>query len=307
MLLSQEPIYAFLNLELRVIKSTSHFQEALGIPSLDSRRLQEVVLPSEVEKVNRIQTIFQNESRQRDPAYLPPIYSKPEDDRTIHTMGFIQDELKRIPLTTQEIFTFLGADSRHRSHHIRMGLGKRGSTYFIAATILQPPPLSTPFQQQYTPTTNFSRDPLSRDQQYGYQNPNYAHQSTTPNFSPNLQNFAYQQPGSMSNIPQVLPYGFPQQQPNYNGVAQHYPGLNPSPVQSFSTSNNVQQHSARPLNHLQASGMEARSGQGQQQKDLQLPPIRDSTADSFGESRNKDDRSGRVDIGGLIDNSNAVR
>jgi len=301
-----EPCYAFMNLEFRVVKSSASFQDAVGIPSLDSRRIQELVPSTEVDKVNRILKIFENERRQREPAYRLPIYVKPEDDRIVQSVGFGQEESAGISLNVQETLTFVGADGRYRPCHVRMGLSRKNMTYFIVATMPSSTSMPTPFPQQYSVTPHFSRELMPRDQQYAYQSApqNFVQPAVSPQYAQQAQNFGFQTPGNMPNGASVSPFPYAQQQSGYNSNLHSYQGSSQPPVQTFNATNSLQQYPVRQSQQYQNHAADQHPSQGQQQRDLQLPPIRDAAAENSGDSRSK---GGRVDIGGLIDNTASTR
>lgn len=285
----QEPACAYLTMEMQIAKATSSFSETIGLQSVFSRKLQEIVSPADREKVARLQRGFEDERREREPNYLPPIYlAKFEEDRVIQSVGFGPDEVGQARTDRQEIFTFQAPDGQQRTFQLRLGLAKKESTYFIIA-LLHVPATPQTFQQQPL-SSPYSRETLSRDSQYGYQNPphGYAPQQGMSPFgaSPGFGDMrgemtAFRTPGPLGqNIPPsaVVPQYAPLQ------ARQEYP-QGQIPYQT-------------PRSEMQP--------QIQRQDNLQLPPIRD-TGSGMEPGRRRDDRSGRVDIGGLLEKPDPAR
>ncbi|KAK0120865.1 hypothetical protein ONS96_011065 [Cadophora gregata f. sp. sojae] len=286
---SYEPPCAYLTMEMQFSKTTQSFGETIGVQSIQSRRLQDVVSVNDRDKVARLQRIFEDERRDREPNYLPPIYlAKFEEDHVIQSVGFGQDEIGMVRTERQEMFTFQAPDGQQRTFQVRLGLAKRDSTYFIILLLVLPATPQTFHQPSSSP---FSRETYSRDSQYGYQTPQQGYQHSqgaspfgpTPGFGdPRGDMSAYRTPGALgpSITSSASMTGFAQpQRPEYPQV--------PAPYQT-------------PRSELPQT-----QGQMQSQRphDLQLPPIRDQRgeASSMDPTRRRDDRSGRVDIGGLLE------
>ncbi|KUJ06962.1 uncharacterized protein LY89DRAFT_661113 [Mollisia scopiformis] len=290
---SQEPACAYLNLEMQIVKATPSFGETIGVPSVYQRKLQDIVSPNDRDKVARLQRIFEDERREREPNILPPIYLvKFEDDRVIQSLGFGPEEMGQPRADKPEMFTFHAPDGQQRTFQIRMGLAKKESTYYIVLQI-HVPPTQQQFPQQVA--SQYPQDSWSRDsqQQYGYQtpqqsfapNPALSPFTATPGFGdPRGDMTAYRTPGPLgANIPQSASMSYAQAPPR-----QDYP-QGQTPYQT-------------PRSELQQT-------QPQRQHDLQLPPIRDQRGESSSGDpmRRRDDRSGRVDIGGLLENPDRSR
>lgn len=290
----QEPACAYLNLEMQIVKATPSFGETIAVPSVYQRKLQDLVSPTEREKVARLQRIFEDERREREPNILPPIYLvKFEDDRVIQSLGLGPEEIGQPRSDRQEMFTFQGPDGQQRTFQIRIGLAKKEQTYYIVLQI-HVPATPQPYPQQVP--SPYARDSWSRDsqQQYGYQTPQQSFAQNpvispftpTPGFGdPRGDMTAYRTPGPLGgNIPQSanMPYAQAPPRPDYpQGPAQYQTPRSEHPQ-------------AQP--------------QPQRQHDLQLPPIRDQRGESSADPmRRRDDRSGRVDIGGLLENPDPSR
>lgn len=281
---TQEPPCAYLNMEMQIAKSTSSFGETIGMQSILSRKFQEIVSPTDREKVVRLQRGFEEERREREPNYLPPIYLvKFEEDRVIQSIGFSPDELSQARTDRQEMFTFQAADGQQRTFQVRFGLAKKESTYFIVVFLNVP---ATPQAFQQPSSSPYSRESYSRDSQYGFQTSQqgYAQNSSMSPFAPapsfgdpRSDMTAFRTPGPLgTNIPQSA--------------------LGPQFIQTPARPEFPQGQIPyqTPRSELQPIA--------QRQQDLQLPPIRDQgQGPSVDSARRRDDRSGRVDIGGLLE------
>jgi hypothetical protein len=274
-------------MEMQIAKATRSFGDTIGVQPIVSRRLQEIVSANDREKVARLQRVLEEERREREPTYLPPIFLKFEEDRIIQSVGFGSDEIGQLQLEHVEVMTFQGPEGQQRTLQARFGLAKKESTYFIAA-IFQVPATPQAFHQP-SPSP-YNRDPYSREPQYGYQTPqqpfppNQGPASFIPNPAfggdPRGDSMAYRPPGPLGmNMPiqaSMPPFSQPQTRPDYSSQGR-------SPYQT-------------PRSELP-------QGQPQQHHNLQLPPIRNQPgeASSADAARRRDDRSNRVDIGGLLE------
>jgi hypothetical protein len=196
-------------MEMQVAKATASLSETIGFPSISSRRFQDIVIPNDREKVAHLQRGFEDERREREPNYLPPIYlDKFEEDRVIQSIGFSPEEIAGMILNRQEMFTFQGLDGQQRVFQVRFGLAKKEEIYFIVLMLQFP---TTP--QTFNPLI-FPREPYSQDSQYKYQTLQQTHppsQATSPSVAlpfpvrdqrfslPPLRNYEYQGPLSALN------------------------------------------------------------------------------------------------------------
>lgn len=294
-MIAQEPMCAYLNMDMQFVRATQSFAETVGIQAIVPRKLQDVVVPMDLEKVIRQQRSLDEERRQKEPNYLPPIYLKVEEERIIQSIGFGPEEMGQVRIDRQETLTFQGPDGPPRSFQVRLGLGKRESTYFVVLILqLQPP------QNAYHPAPpQYTREVYPRDQQYSFQPPpqqQYMQHSSPSSYS-SASGFdspmSYRPQGNMaSNAPGAA---------NIQGYAQP-PRQDYAPPQAqYQPPQAHQQYQQSPQNEMHL-------GQVQRQRDLQLPPIRDQRGESSVDpARRRDDRSGRVDIGGLIEKPDVGR
>jgi len=284
---SPEPLCAYLTMEMQIAKASQSFGDTIGMQPVVSRRLQEIVSANDREKVVRLQRVLEEERREREPTYLPPIFSKYEEDRIIQSAGFGPEAIGQLQLEHVEVMIFQGPEGQQRTLQARFGLAKKESTYFIAA-IFQVPAIPQTFHQP-SPSP-YNRDPYGREPQYGYQTP----QQPFP-----------QNQGPASFIPNPAFGG----DPRGDAMAYRPPGalgMN-VPVQAslppYSQSQTRADYSSQGQNPYQTPRSELPQGQSQQHHNLQLPPIRNQSgeASSADAARRRDDRSNRVDIGGLLE------
>ncbi|CZT45327.1 uncharacterized protein RSE6_05627 [Rhynchosporium secalis] len=285
---SHEPPCAYLTMEMQFSKTTQSFGETIGVHSVQSRRLQDVVSPNDREKIARLQRVFEDERRETEPNYLPPIYmAKFEEDHVIQSQGFGQEDFGLMRTDRLEMFTFQAPDGQQRTFQVRLSLAKRNSTFFIVLLLLLP---ATP-QPFHQPSSPPYREQYPRDSQYGYQTPQQGYQqppgvspfAPQPGYGdPRGDMATYRTPGTLGpSMPSSAPMmGFSQPQ-----RVEYMPG--PAPYQT-------------PRSELPQPPVQV---QTQRPHDLQLPPIRDqrSEAPPTDPLRRRDDRSGRVDIGGLLE------
>ena len=276
----QEPICVYLNMEMQIAKASSGFSETIGVQSVVSRKLHDIVSLGDRDKISRLQELLEEEKREREPNYLPPIYLKIEEDRLIQSVSFGPEEMAQFRLDRQERIAFQGPDGQQRAFQIRIGLSKKESTYFVVLLLDLP---TTP--QSYAPPW-----PYSRDSQYGYMTPQQASNPAPSSYMSNpafgdqrMEMAAYRTPAALaSSIPPSMNMTTFTQAPMRQDYAQ---GQNPyQPPRA-----ELPQSQPPTQTHPQSQG-----------HDLQLPPIRGRQHPADPVQR-RDDRSGRVDIGGLLE------
>ncbi|THV52589.1 hypothetical protein BGAL_0075g00350 [Botrytis galanthina] len=306
-----EPACAFLTMEMQIAKTTQAFSGVVGAHSVVGRKLHDIVSVSDRDKIFRLQSGFEDERRSRDPSYLPPIFSKEEEDRVIQSLTFAPNELQQLRTDRPEVFTFQTPDGQQRGFHVQLGLAKKDSIYFVLLVVHIP---TTPqsFQQASSP---YSRDSLSRDSTYAYQTPSQlSYASQTPGTSPFMSNppfgsdmLAYRNPGPPAQTV-AMPtnnssYGQPPTRaPEYSRAQMNYPQAPMGDMLSGQA-----QPQAQPPQQAQAQAPSQPQTQTQTQRasDLQLPPIRGQAPPM--DVRGQADRSSRVDIGGLLQNPDPSR
>ena len=280
MLPPQEPVCAYLTMDMQIAKATQSFGETIGLQSVVARKLQDIVTGVDREKVLRLQRVFEEERREREPNYLPPIYLKYEEDRVIQSVGFSVDEMSQLRPDRQEMFTFQGPDGQQRTFQVRFGMAKKESTYFVVLLLHIP---ATPQTYNQPSSSPYSREPL-----YGYQTPQQPY-PLNPNVSPFMANPQFGDPRATEIMTYRTPGPLGQNIP---------PSSNMPPFVQAPTRPDYSQ----TQNPFQTPRSEMTQAQPQRQHDLQLPPIRDQ-----GPSGRRDDRSGRVDIGGLLEKPDPAR
>lgn len=288
-----EPV-AYLTMGMDFGKASPTFLDAIGAVSVTGRKLSEVAAGTEADKIFGMQNRLLGEQKRREPNYLPPILGL---GPAFQGMGFGTEEIARFPLNVQDQLAFVGPDGYARQYPLRMGLGKEGSFFFVVMLLSVPP--RYPHPSSSAPT----RIPAAVAY-HGTPGPSEGlgpRAGAGPSFDPvrhrvgesplnlrsplSLQNLASQASPAVSPgiVSPVSPYGISVGTSRYSGPTEqpsHGPPVSGGLLPSFA---------GRP---------------GQQR--FQLPPIRAHSEQrpppatgGFGWQR--DERSGRVDIGGLID------
>ncbi|PHH70926.1 hypothetical protein CDD80_5657 [Ophiocordyceps camponoti-rufipedis] len=275
-----EPV-AYLTMGMEFAKASPTFIDAVGGLTVTGRKLSDVIAGSEVERTRAMQNRLVAEQKRREPNYLPPILGL--GGPAFQGVGFTVDDVARFPLTIQEQLTFVGPDGYQRPYPLRVGLGKEGSFYFVVMLLLGVPAryphprLSTvssypgmpgPYEGAGPGPPAF--DPVRHRLSEGAGPPTALRPST----------LSAQNPSSRTASPGVMAPASP-----YSGggggtpsTRTRYSGPQPEPLPSF------------------AAG---RSTQGR----IQLPPIRSQSERQPSSAWQRDERTGRVDIGGLLDKS----
>ncbi|KAI5917235.1 hypothetical protein F4810DRAFT_67188 [Camillea tinctor] len=278
-----EPV-AFLTMDLEVAKASNPFVEAIGTQPLPGRRLLDLVSAPERDRVLALQRALQDEQSRKEPNYLPPIYGKQEAERVIQALPFSAESISKYQLDHHDVLTFIAADGQPRSYPLRIGLAKEDSIYFVVL-------LLNPMGRAYP---HPSPSPQAREWSYSYQPQTFT--QLTPvsgSFDPSRTRFVEppregsytpRQPGTPAHI--------------ITGVS---PGINPN-ISAYAASASARpEHPAGPSHQIPRS--ELHPGRPPQQAEYQLPPIRSQpqVGPSMETAWQRDDRTGRVDIGGLID------
>ncbi|KAI1377739.1 hypothetical protein F4677DRAFT_46317 [Hypoxylon crocopeplum] len=282
-----EPV-AFLTTDLEIAKASRTFNEAVGSPSVKGRRLLDVVSPSERDKVMVLQRSLQDEQGRKEPNYLPPIFGKEEAERVINALPFSPETISRFQPDRQDFFTFVVAgDGQPRPYPIRIGLAKEDSIYFVVLLLsraAQPFPHPSP-----SPHASYSFHP----QPYAQLTP------VSGSFDPRRPRY-----GEPPREGAYTPRQPPTPAPIASGLT---PGVSPS-VPSYSAAGPMRIEPQAGPHHIPRSELPVT--RPPQQVEYQLPPIRGpGQAGPSGEAQGwqRDDRSGRVDIGGLIEKPDPSR
>ncbi|KAI1409618.1 hypothetical protein F5Y13DRAFT_193123 [Hypoxylon sp. FL1857] len=281
-----EPV-AFLTMDLEILRVSSTFTEVVGSRSIVGRRLWEVVSPSERDRVIALQRSLQDERSRKEPNYLPPIFEKQDAERVIRGLP---ESISRFQLDRQDFFTFSGGDGQTRP--IRIGLAKEDSIYFVVLLITR---AAQPFPHA---------SPSPRDFSYSYQ-PQYAQLTpVSASFDPRPRYGESPREGAYT------PRQPPTPAPLASGLT---PGVSPNVPYSAAGPARIEPqpgppHPSHPSHHIPRS--ELSMPRPPQQVEYQLPPIRgQGQTGPPGEASGwqRDDRSGRVDIGGLIEKPDPSR
>ncbi|KAI1436617.1 hypothetical protein GGR50DRAFT_197921 [Xylaria sp. CBS 124048] len=288
-----EPV-AFLKIgDLEVVKASNSFIDAITASPQSTgyryqpvvgRKLVDIITLPERDRVLALCQALQKEQLLREPNYLPPIFGRDEEERVIKSQSFSSESVSRYRLDRSEFFNFLTSDGQLRPHTMRVGLVKDDSIYFVvflltsAARAYPPPPSSSPRR---------------RDVTYSYQPQPFAHPtSASASFDPGRPRFMDSH-REHNFTPRQLETSVQHSVPS--------PGMSPN-VLSYSASASVRsEHPGGPAHQIPRS--ELSLARPTQQADYQLPPIRSHHRPGplTEATWQRDDRTSRVDIGGLIE------
>ncbi|KAK1723446.1 hypothetical protein CaCOL14_007497 [Colletotrichum acutatum] len=277
-----EPVI-FLTTELEIARASPSFADAVGIPSVRGRSLFDIVMPSEREKLQSHQRQIQEERTRKDPVYLPPIFGRQEQERVFDSLRFEADEISRFQLDRQDFFVFAASDGQPRSYSVRLGLAKRESIYFIVLLINAAPRYPYP-----------SPSPHAREVPYPYPPQQQAYTQHTP------VSATFEQPRPRFGEGALAPRPSPGQPLHMaSGLS---PGISPG-MPSYQASPSRPEYASGPSSY-QIPRSELPPTTRPPQPSFQLPPIRagpHQPPQPESSSWQRDERSGRVDIGGLLE------
>lgn len=290
-----EPVI-YLTLDMDIVKVSPSFSDVVGASDLTGRRLIDIVTNSDRERVLALRAQLQDEQRREQPNYLPPILDR--GHQILQGLGFASEDVNRYKFEHQEYWNFVGQDGHARSCPVRIGLAKEGSYFFIAALLSPTPRYAYP-----------SPSPHSRDGSTMYLGPPRTPQSAFTQHTPVSATFdpARHMMGETAFPPR--PSGPPSAQmlAHSPGLSSGAPSYSPTPTRSDfpGPSPTYAIPRSNPLPPTRTAG----------QPSYQLPPIRSqpeagNPPSATGSSqpraeRQRDERSSRVDIGGLIDRPEA--
>ncbi|KAF9881595.1 hypothetical protein CkaCkLH20_00741 [Colletotrichum karsti] len=282
-----EPV-VFLTMELDIARASQSFADAIGIPNVRGRKLSDIVIPSEREKVQSYQRQMQDERARKEPNYLPPIFGQHEQERVFESLRFETDEIARFQLDRQDFFAFASIDGQLRSYPIRMGLAKQESIYFIVLLLNAHPRYPYPSPSPHArdiPYSSYQQQPPPQQQAYAQHTP------VSATFEPARPRF-----GESALAPRPSPGQPPHMT---SGLS---PGVSPG-MPSYAASPSRPDYPVGPSSY-QIPRSELPPTTRPPQPSFQLPPIRAGPHQppQPEPSWQRDDRSGRVDIGGLLEN-----
>ncbi|KAF6809779.1 hypothetical protein CSOJ01_06714 [Colletotrichum sojae] len=283
-----EPVL-FLTTELDIARVSPSFADAIGIANARGRKLYDIVLPSERDKIQGHQRQMQDERARIDPVYLPPIFGKQEQERVFESLRFEADEISRFQLDRQDFFVFASSDGQPRSYSVRMGLAKRESIYFIVLLLNIAPRYPYP-----------SPSPHVREVPYAYQSQQQQQQAQQVYAQHTPISATFEPPRPRFGDGALAPRPSPGQPPHMtSGLS---PGVSPG-MPSYAASPSRPDYPVGPSSY-QIPRSELPPTTRPPQPSFQLPPIRASPHQPSSQpepSWQRDDRSGRVDIGGLLE------
>ena len=333
-IVQQDGMYAYLNMDFQIIKATQSFCDSIGLSSVISQKLVDMV--DERDKIEQIKQIFEAQRQKRkQPQYLPLMHNKQDEDLAIQSVGFSSDELRQIQMDRHGTLTFHAMNGEPRPFDVKLGLGKKDAIFFVTIRLLPAQMQSGQNQHQY-PGPNFSNSNFStgRDQQYG------GYQQSFQQF----QQYPYTSPMAVQPSAQLHTYDEPRSQSMQDQSHMYRPSMSSvnttTPIQqtiplvtsilnsdmsaysrpsSSQTYGQAQYAPQAPAHSALIQDMGPLRPQTAQAGDLQLPPIRNqgqgsptvmsganmgvmnSTSGMNFAGGFRDDRSSRLDIGGLLE------
>ncbi|KAF4986817.1 hypothetical protein FGRMN_10657 [Fusarium graminum] len=282
---------AFLNMKMDFAKASPAFMEAVGQADLQGQNLGEAVVLAEREKVVSIRSQLIEEQTRKEPNYLPPIISRL--DHIIQGLGFGAEEVGRFQLDRHEYLTFRAADGQSRQYPVRLGLAKEGTIYFVVMV------LGIPLRHAYplpsSPATREAAHP------YGSQppTPQSIYRTPVPSAPPHFDISR----GRFNEVPLVSrPAAGPSTQLPANPSLGIATGASATP---YASSGSHAEYGAPPSYNVPRSELHPTTAY-RPQAAFQLPPIRaqpelPAPRPPTEQKWAREERSNRVDIGGLID------
>ncbi|KAI9794461.1 MAG: hypothetical protein M1816_005531 [Peltula sp. TS41687] len=148
--------WAFLRMDFVFVKTSTSFQQALGMSGVDlgGTRLRDMVVEHDRSRIDRLERDMQDERARREPAYLPPIFAGNEAENIQRVQEAEIEEATQGSQERVEELTFIQADRQLRTYQVQFKLA-RTFIYFVVV-ILQleaspvqqlpepPPPLMYP-------------------------------------------------------------------------------------------------------------------------------------------------------------------
>ena len=283
-----EPV-AFLTMDLQITKVSGTFVDAVGAhapQTIQRRKLAELVMPGDQERVAALQRSLLEEQARKEPNYLPPIYSREEADRVIQSLPFDPETVSRFSLDRQDFLTFRTLEGQPRPYPTRIGLVKEDSIYFVVLLLI---PQARPYAQP-------SPSPHAREAPYSYQYPAYSQMTPiSASFDPNRPRFGdmlESREGAAGARQPITPGSI---------ISGPSPGVSPNAPAYSPSSSRRSEHPSGPSYQIPRS--ELSTPRPQQPAGYQLPPIRNQVQHVAGAAS----RSGRVDIGGMLDQAEPTR
>lgn len=164
---TQAPEYvAYLGLDMGFSWASEPFLGALG--GLHSRQtLEDVVAPSDRDKVLSLKSRILAEQKQREPNYLPPILGR--GDQILQGLGFGAGDISRFHLNHHEYLTFIRAEGQPRVYPVRLGLAKEASFFFIVLVLTFPgSAYSSTSPHERTAATSFYSQPSTSQTSFSH-------------------------------------------------------------------------------------------------------------------------------------------
>jgi hypothetical protein len=291
----QELPWAYLTLDLQICDASRTFNDFVGLSSVVGTKLPDIVSSEHRAVVYRLQSFFESDRKAREPNYLPPIYGRGDEERVIKSIGGGPDSNRHIQ-ERPEFLEFRDRTGQTRRYSTRLSLAKKDSVYFIILILDWPTTTTAPPHAYQTSAASYS----ATDTGSQYRAPQSLYPVTAPPPPPSYSQYQSQYTETHTSNT-YLPYRQPP--PTIRGG----PGLTTgmSPYLQPSTQPSVQQ-SLRPdfppgQPQRQSAAPPIAQTYSPSPYENRLPPIQSQMVPTPPVSR-PEERSGRVDIGGLLQN-----
>jgi hypothetical protein len=302
---------------MRIVKASKSFSDSIGIRPLIGKRLDDIVVPADHEKVARLHRELEDIRLQKQSNYLPPIYNKADDERSIQAVGLGPADVSYIRMEKIQSLAFQTYPGEQKHVEAAFGLSKRDTVDFIVMKIISPN-RSSFTTSRHLDTTSYSGEsnlsPHSPPSNYGQQLPllpqqyqslyednrntgqaeSLLQQHTIP---PQLVDYTTPARLRSDTVPNIPPYS---QQPYYqtsptsdNQHQQYLPQIPRSAPAQF----------AQPPQNYTSTFTPTPTGK---QSELQLPPLINTSQAGPSDPPNfvrpgDMTRSNRLHIGGLLE------
>lgn len=304
-----EPVvYLSVDMEIEVLKVSPTFLDHVGVSwaAMTGRSLYTIMDDADKHRFRgHLQQLMDDWARS-DPHYPRPLPRKEDSESVLETVGFSTEEVSQFRLDRQCNITFTDKDRQPRPYRIQYGIARVGSTYAIVVRLNV-----APQQHPYSSPSPHSREPAgpyTYPQQPGPQKQQQyqAYTQRTPvsaTFDPNRPRF--EQGASGPTGPSGRPLTAPPPGPGRSLLSGLSPPGASSAIPGYSASPGRPDYGTGPPSYQVPRSEVAATTQVPPQISFQLPPIRtqpqtEAPATEPGSS-SRETRTGRVDIGGLID------
>ncbi|KAL5621956.1 hypothetical protein BROUX41_005901 [Berkeleyomyces rouxiae] len=133
---THEPIAYLMLKDLEIAKASVAFAEAVGLTSMYGVRLHDILASYEREKIKTLNNEMRGEQERSQPNYLPPIFADHQVERVVQSLKFTAEDIARFNMDRRDRWDFQSPDGQIRTHNVRFGLAKQDSIYFVVLQIV---------------------------------------------------------------------------------------------------------------------------------------------------------------------------